>query len=77
MNANPSVDPALEPASVYIHKFPDILKPRDFQGIPGIARTSQGSMWATWYGGGEGECEDNYIMLANRAVGAEQWTEHW
>lgn len=77
MNATPAIDLALEPAQVYIHDFPETLKPRDFQGIPGIACTKAGSLWATWYGGGEGEGPDNYIMVSNKPVGSSQWTEHW
>ena len=32
---------------------------RKFQGIPSIAAVSGGRLWATWYGGGEGESLDN------------------
>ena len=37
---------------------------RLFQGIPGIERAANGRLWATWYGGGVGETEHNYVMLA-------------
>jgi predicted neuraminidase len=37
---------------------------RQFQGVPGIERTTRGRLFATWYGGGAGECEKNLILLA-------------
>ena len=37
---------------------------RQFQGIPGIERASNGRFWATWYGGGITEDGYNYVLLA-------------
>jgi hypothetical protein len=76
MNTLLTHDPALLPPKVYIRKFPESLKPRQFQGIPGIACTSNGTLWATWYGGGNNEGPDNYIMLASCPEG-DQWSEPW
>ncbi|MCK5327114.1 MAG: exo-alpha-sialidase [Candidatus Latescibacteria bacterium] len=48
---------------------------RKFQGIPGIERASNGRLWATWYGGGEGEGKENYIMLATSADDGLSWSD--
>ncbi|MAX24626.1 MAG: hypothetical protein CMJ19_08995 [Phycisphaeraceae bacterium] len=76
MNTPNVNDPALLAPKVYIRQFPDTLKPRQFQGIPGIACTSDQTLWATWYGGGNNEGPDNYIMLANCPKDG-QWSEPW
>ena len=48
---------------------------RKFQGIPGIERAANGRLWATWYGGGEGEGQQNYIMLATSADDGLTWSD--
>ncbi len=48
---------------------------RSFQGIPGIARTGQGRLFATWYGGGPEEGPDNYVMLVRSDDDGVTWTE--
>lgn len=72
-----STDPALQPASVFLHTFPANLPVRKFQGIPGIACSAKGTLWATWYGGGIDEGPDNYILLATRKADAESWSKPW
>ena len=47
---------------------------RIFQGIPGIARTPGGRLWATWYGGGPGEGGENYVMLVTSADDGDTWS---
>lgn len=37
---------------------------RPYQGIPSITVTPNGRLFAVWYGGGEGEGPENYIMIA-------------
>jgi predicted neuraminidase len=54
-------------------KYADDL--RKFQGIPSIERAANGRLWATWYGGGEGEGQDNYIMLATSADNGQSWSD--
>jgi predicted neuraminidase len=46
---------------------------RQFQGIPGIERASNGRFWATWYGGGIGEDGHNYVVLAT-STNAHTWS---
>jgi len=70
-------DPAHQPASVHLHRFPKDLPRRAFQGIPGIACSPAGTLWATWYGGGVDEGPDNYILLANRPQNTNGWTQPW
>ncbi|MCK5802400.1 MAG: exo-alpha-sialidase [Lentisphaeria bacterium] len=48
---------------------------RRFQGIPGIERAANGRLWATWYGGGGGEGQENYIMLATSADDGLNWSD--
>ncbi len=48
---------------------------RKFRGIPSIAVTPGGRLWATCYGGGEGEGQDNYIMLATSGDGGGTWSD--
>ncbi|MBN1348134.1 exo-alpha-sialidase [candidate division KSB1 bacterium] len=47
---------------------------RKFQGIPGIERAPNGRLWAVWYGGGEGEGEQNYVMLSTSIDDGESWS---
>ncbi|HQP97778.1 MAG TPA: sialidase family protein [bacterium] len=48
---------------------------RVFQGIPGIERAKSGRLWATWYGGGEGEGPENYVMLVTSGDDGHTWTD--
>jgi len=48
---------------------------RRFQGIPSIERAPNGRLWATWYGGGEGEGPENYVMLATSADDGRTWSD--
>lgn len=70
-----SDDPAITPARVFVPRSEaDLPAPRDFQGIPGVAVTPGGTLWAVWYGGGRGEGPWNYAMLARSADGGETWS---
>ena len=44
-----------------------------FQGIPGVEVTPAGTRFAIWYGGGQGEGPDNFLMLARSAPGDGAW----
>ena len=46
---------------------------RLFQGIPSIEWAPGGRLWATWYGGGQGESPLNYVMLATSADDGKNW----
>jgi len=48
---------------------------RRFQGIPGIERAPGGRLWATWYGGGNGEDRHNYILLVTSADDGASWSK--
>lgn len=49
---------------------------RRFQGIPSVACSPGGRLWAIWYGGpGDGEDHTNYVMLASSADGGDTWSE--
>jgi len=48
---------------------------RLFQGIPGIEGSANGRLWATWYGGGRGEDENNVVMLATSGDDGETWSD--
>lgn len=47
---------------------------RPFQGIPGIERAPNGRLWATWYGGGEGEGPENYVVLVTSGDEGHTWS---
>ncbi len=49
---------------------------RRFEGIPSIACSSQGRLWATWYAGTTpGEDQNNYVILATSINNGETWDE--
>lgn len=47
---------------------------REFQGIPGVAITQGGRLWAVWYGGGEGPGPGNYVMASHSDDKGETWS---
>ncbi len=68
-------DPALEIPEVYTEpgrKYADDT--RAFQGIPGIERAPNGRLWATWYGGGEKEGPENYVLLNTSGDDGATWS---
>lgn len=49
---------------------------RAFQGIPSIAVTPGGRLWANWYAGvTPGEDQNNYVVLSTSGDGGETWQE--
>lgn len=48
---------------------------RLFQGIPGVAISLGGRLWATWYSGGAGEGPENFVLLATSGDGGETWSK--
>lgn len=46
---------------------------RAFQGIPGIEGTTNGRLWATWYGGGCNEGVENAVFVATSAGLGKTW----
>jgi predicted neuraminidase len=50
-------------------------KNRKWQGIPGIERTPDGILWATWYSGGHGEGPDNYVIVVCSKDGGKTWSK--
>ncbi len=48
---------------------------RQFQGIPGIERSSGGRLWATWYAGGTGEGPENFVVLVTSDDDGATWSE--
>lgn len=46
---------------------------RTFQGIPGIESTASGRLYAVWYGGGNGEGPDNFVLLSISDNGGISW----
>ena len=52
------------------------IKSRKFTGIPSVAVTPGGRLWATWYAGKTpGEDHNNYAVLATSADGGKTWDE--
>jgi hypothetical protein len=49
---------------------------RKFTGIPSLAISRKGRMWATWYAGiTPGEDQNNYVVVATSNDGGETWEE--
>ena len=47
---------------------------RAWQGIPTIARSPGGRLYASWYSGGEGEGPRNYVLLVHSDDDGETWS---
>lgn len=48
---------------------------RRFQGIPSLARSPKGRLWATWYGGKTpGEDHNNYVVLVTSGDDGRSWS---
>lgn len=47
---------------------------RMHQGIPSIERAKNGRLWVAWYGGGLGEDQHNYVMLATSGDDGRSWS---
>jgi hypothetical protein len=49
---------------------------RKFQGIPSLAISPKGRLWATWYAGKTpGEDQNNYVVVATSGNNGRTWTE--
>jgi hypothetical protein len=52
------------------------LTNRKFQGIPSLAISSEGRLWATWYAGiTPDEDKNNYVVVATSGYDGQSWTE--
>lgn len=47
---------------------------RMHQGIPSIERARNGRLWVAWYGGGLGEDQHNFVMLATSGDDGRSWS---
>jgi predicted neuraminidase len=47
---------------------------RVWQGIPSIARTSRGTLWVTFYGGGKREGKGNYVIVVRSDDDGITWS---
>ncbi len=74
--AAPDPDLALKPPNLVTspgREYADAN--RKWQGIPGIERTEDGRLWATWYSGGTGEGPLNYVVLASSEDDGQTWSK--
>ena len=46
---------------------------RRWQGIPSIERAANGRLWATWFSGGKGEGNENYVLLVTSGDDGRTW----
>lgn len=52
------------------------LESRKFQGIPSLAISAEGRLWATWYAGkSPGEDHNNYVVVATSGDRGRTWSE--
>ena len=66
---DPCVTPEFSPGDAYS------ARNRNWQGIPSIERAANGRLWATWYSGGRGEDNDNYVLLVTSADDGATWSD--
>ena len=67
---------ALEPPNIILSPGPEYGgETRNFQGIPGIERSRGGRLWAAWYGGGDTEGPENYVMLVTSNDDGKTWSD--
>lgn len=55
---------ALDPPVILFNTTDNIYKEREWQGVPTIEHFIDGSLWAAWYSGGEGEGKENYVTVS-------------
>lgn len=68
-------EPALQSPSINLTPGPEYADgTRMFQGIPAIERAPNGRLLAAWYGGGKGEDQLNYVMLATSPDEGKTWS---
>jgi autotransporter-associated beta strand protein len=48
---------------------------RNYQGVPSVAVTPAGRLWAVWYAGPKGEDIYNYVIASTSADGGKTWGE--
>ncbi len=65
---------SLEPVLVTKPAAKHARSQRTFQGIPSIGRSPAGRLFATWYAGGVGECEENYTLLQISDDDGDSWS---
>jgi predicted neuraminidase len=71
-----AADPALEAAPIVTQLAErHLATERRFQGIPGIACSPKGRLWATWYAGGTGEGPMNYVLVCTSGDDGKTWSE--
>jgi hypothetical protein len=56
----------LTPPSILSAPSDHLQSAEKFQGIPGVECTASGNIYACWYGGGDGEGPDNFVMIARK-----------
>ena len=66
---------ALKPAAPQAFSQENARETRPYQGIPGIEAGPDGSLYATWYAGGNGEGPDNYVILSVSRDQGRAWKE--
>jgi hypothetical protein len=66
----------LRPPRVITNPGPEYAaQTRRFQGIPSLARSPKGRLWATWYGGKTaGEDHNNYVILVTSGDDGRTWS---
>lgn len=78
LRSQPAKDPALEPPPINTSPGTEYADDtRIFQGIPGLERSKNGRLWATWYAGGPdepGEGPGNYVVLVTSGDDGKTWS---
>ncbi|MEK8127201.1 sialidase family protein [Paenibacillus filicis] len=70
----PDYDLALEAAAIQ-RVTGDTYSVRQWQGIPGVECSPDGTLWAAFYSGGRGEGVDNYVALVRSGDRGRTWSD--
>jgi len=63
-------------ASIFMYAQDHSLISRNFQGIPSLAISPNGQLWATWYAGKTPEeDQNNYVVIATSGNNGKSWSE--
>ncbi|MBQ8755168.1 MAG: exo-alpha-sialidase [Lentisphaeria bacterium] len=66
---------SLTPAVIIPAAEKHLNSQRSFQGIPGIAVSDGGRLFAVWYSGGPTECRENFVIISISDDNGSTWSD--
>ena len=73
-----SMENSLRPPRIYFRPDIPLYKPenRRWQGIPAIECTNNGTLYAGYYSGNQGEMSDNFVIISRSFDDGKTWKEN-